>query len=416
LIEVAETLGGRTYRLPPRDLGPARVLAIVPFGLAVLGFVFIVNEYFKRAAQGQAPEWALIVAALLGAVWARIAYTLVSFAGAVWCGRNMIEVSDDGAVRALDRTGWFRIRWGRLAPGTVRRFLLKPFLPMKDASGKPMPVTLWQLNAETESGRQVWLAPGHAREVVEALADLLAKQLVLAVPEPDPTAAAVPLPAAVPAPIPVVVEEPEIPNRDVIDQPPKSRVGLERHPDGVTITVPALGVAGANGVLLFMGGLFGLVGGVVTIGFIVSLLQPNPKFNPGMIVCVVFFFVGGGLFLTGLQSALKKCVLAVVGDRLLTFETGPLGSKRREFARADLLDIACGPSQVSVNKKPLPQLQIVANDKTHIGILTGRDETELQWLATVLRQALGIPSEAPEYRKAKPGTADKPWAHHQHRS
>jgi hypothetical protein len=31
-------------------------------------------------------------------------------------------------------------------------------------------------------------------------------------------------------------------------------------------------------------------------------------------------------------------------------------------------------------------------------MLTGRDETELLWLATVLRQALGIPREAPEDR------------------
>jgi hypothetical protein len=190
----------------------------------------------------------------------------------------------------------------------------------------------------------------------------------------------------------------------VLEQPPGSRVNVERHPDGVTITVPPLGLGKANGGIIFLGLLFVVIGGFLLVGSLVALFQGNPKRPLGALIPgIVFFCVGGCFFLTSLHTGLKKVVLAVVGDKLLTFETGPLGSRRREFTRADLCDIRCGPSNISVNKKPLPQLQIITHDKTHFGTLTSRDEIELKWIATVLRQALGIPSEPRASRWSTPG-------------
>jgi hypothetical protein len=39
------------------------------------------------------------------------------------------------------------------------------------------------------------------------------------------------------------------------------------------------------------------------------------------------------------------------------------------------------------------QLQILPKNQKDITLLTGRDERELAWLATVLRRALNVPAE-----------------------
>lgn len=394
-FEVTEIVGGRLYRLPPRQLGAARSLAFAPLVLAGIGFAFIVSSYVSRAARGPLTDWQWALLTVGALSYARACYWLVSIAAAVWCGRGEIEVRDDGAVRAFDRAGWFRPRWGRVKAGTLRRLILKEFSPVKDSTGKPAaPALFWHLLAETARGRKVWLALGYPREVLAALAAKLAQPVAseLAQPVTDPVTGE---PAAAPILVPVVVEAPDAPGRDVREQPPDSRVRLERHPDGVTVTVPRLGVVKGSGGMVFMGLIFSAVGGVFTVSLIERLLNPNAGPIGGTPIGAIFLVIGVVMLVASVQAGMKRVVLAVVGDRLLTFETGPLGSRRREFTRDGLRDIACGPSNVSVNKKPLPQLQIVEVYESTVGMLTGRDETELMWIATVLRQALKLPAAPP---------------------
>ncbi len=180
-------------------------------------------------------------------------------------------------------------------------------------------------------------------------------------------------------------------NRDVLEQPSGSRVIVERHADGVTITVPPLGVRSALGGAIFIGVIFATVGGILAVMTLPELLRGNAKFNLGIVIVVVFTCVGVGIVLAAVQSGRKRVVLAIVGDRLLTYESGPLSSKRREWNRAELNDIDCGPSGVSVNNRPLPQLHIDVGDSSPIGMLTGRNLIELKWIATVLRHALRLP-------------------------
>jgi hypothetical protein len=412
-FEVVETAAGKLYRLPPRRLGALRLLAALPLLLAVVGTTFVLQFYFTRAARGPLNEWAWAIFILTGLGWARACYTLASLAAVIACGRTEIEVADNGTVWATDRVGWFRVRWGKLTPGTARKLLVSQISPVRDAAGKPLTdaVVPWHLSVETDRGRKVWLAPAHPCAVLAAVAGELAQRLALTapLPLPDPDTGE-PLPAAASVTVPVVVEELQIPSRDVLEQPPASRVVLERHPDGVTITVPRLGLAGGNGLLVVVGVIFATLGAIFTVAALLPLFQANPQRPSGVIfVGVIFFLVGSTFAILSVNAAMKRVVLAVVGDQLLTFETGPFGSRRRSFIRAELLDVACGPSNVSVNNKPLPQLQFtIVGSKTRVGLLTGRDEAELKWLATVLRQSLGIPGEAPEARKAAADPA-KPW-------
>jgi hypothetical protein len=81
-------------------------------------------------------------------------------------------------------------------------------------------------------------------------------------------------------------------------------------------------------------------------------------------------------------------VLAEVGEQLMVMQSGPLGSKRWEWPREKVARIAVGPSGMAVNDVPVLELQIHAKAGKKMGLLAGRDEAELHWLATRLRRAL----------------------------
>ncbi|MCI0699567.1 MAG: hypothetical protein L0241_00580 [Planctomycetia bacterium] len=384
-IEVIELADGKLYRLPRRQLGAWRWLVVGPIIPAVVVWGLLFNFFITRAAQGPLDElaWGLFV--LVGLLWACGCYWVVSLSAAIWCGRAEIEVTDSGAVRALDRAGWFRVCWGRLKPNTARKLILTELLPTRDSTGqlKPASEQLWQLSAEIGRVRKVWLVFAYPREILSALAEVLAERLTLDPLEPDP------------APIPVVVEEETLPSRDVLDPPTGTRVELKQHADGITLTVPPLGIFRGTGTLAVLGTFFTLVGGAVVVGMIERLLlQPNPQPPRGELVGIVFLLIGLIMVFISIQIGRKRVVLAVVGEQLLTFEAGPFRSKRRDWTRDDLFDIVCGPSGIKVNNRVLPQLQIFTGETSYVGMLTGRDETELKWIATVLRQALRLPRES----------------------
>ena len=402
-FEVTETAIGRVYRLPERHLGALHYLAALPLFVALGSATLLVQMFISRAGR-QLDEWAWSFLILTTLGWGRACYTLASLAASLWNGRTEIRVGDDTSVAAADCTGWFRLRLGKLKAGAARKLILAEIVLFTDASGKRRTVAggLWQLSVETDGGRKTRLAIGHPRGTLSPLADELASRLALAPvsrvnPETGEAVGEVEL-----APIPVVVEEPAVPNRDVFEQPADSRIEVERHPDGVTVSVPPLGVVKSGCGLLAFGTIFSIIGVTLLVSFINQQFAPAPpRGNQGPTwLGIVFLGVGVGAIVGTIHFGRKRAALAVVRDRLLTLETGPLGSRRRSFIRAELLDIACGPSNVSSNDKSLPQLQILVHGGVApVGMLTGRDETELKWLATALRQALGLPSEAPEHRK-----------------
>jgi hypothetical protein len=411
-FEVIETAGGRLYRLPQRKLGAVRFAALVPLAMVIGVCYLFVDYYLWYTAKGPMDDITLTVFVLLSLVWLGASYILITVAAITWCGHTEIEVTDGGVVRAIDRAGIFRWLWVRMQPGVARQLRITK-LTVTNSAGRqvPDPDRMWFLSAISQHGLSVWLAPSYPREVLAPLADILAKQLAIhtlaAVSDAPDSADTIPAANTSGAsvnPLPVVVEEHGIPNRDILFQPADSRAVVEKHPDGVTITLPAMGIWRSSGGVIFVGLLFAIVGGALTVGALMPMFRANPKpFGSEIFVGLIFLCIGVGAMIGTIHAGLKKCVLAVVGNRFLTFETGPFGSRRREFTRDELLDIDCGPSNVTVNKRRLPQLRIWMLGRTPpVGMLTGRDEIELQWIATVLRHSLGISGVPPEYRKPTP--------------
>jgi hypothetical protein len=400
-FEVVETDRKRIYRLPRREVGQLRLLALLPLGFIVILTVCLAGFYLRRAVLGIPDDWFWAILAVAVPGWAWMVYTGLDMTAAFWCGHSEIEVTRD-RVTSYDRAGWFGMCVAWFKRGRGLRLVLEECSPPRERSRSLLnpPFALWQLSAQGTNGKKGWLAIGYPREILVVLAEHLARVLEVT-PDAAEPALADNAPPATPTPVAVVAEA-EFPNRDILVAPPNTRVTLERHPDGLTLTVPPIGLKGRNIEPFALGAFIATVGvflaGVSVINFVQN---GNWEFAPVLVIATAFIAVGGGLTLYRLNAGRKKVVLAVVGDKFLTCETGPLGSKRREFACADLLDITCRPND------NIPDLLILTRDRTGVVLLDGREKDELRWIATVLRQALGIPSEAPGHRK--PDRPPRPW-------
>jgi hypothetical protein len=178
--------------------------------------------------------------------------------------------------------------------------------------------------------------------------------------------------------------------RECLDQPVDSLVQVESHPDGVTLTVPRAGLfSGNKGLLVFALVWLAFTGAVGAVLLSALAHEGRGTLLPA-ITLGFFILIGIAMLLTGINMSLRRAVLAVVKDRLMVLQVGPLGTRQHEWACAELQDIRTGPSSMSGSDGPVIELQIQPNGGEPFGMLAGRDEAELRWLATTLRQALGL--------------------------
>jgi hypothetical protein len=174
------------------------------------------------------------------------------------------------------------------------------------------------------------------------------------------------------------------------DQPPNSRVIHEVHDDGVTLIVPP---PGPNPFFLLgcalcaLAALFTLA--VINTGF------PGGIFS-SLVGLMVFWAIALAVFLPTYHMAYAHTAIAVVGDDLELCWSSKLRTLRRSWNRADLTDVRCGDTgwvsgSDDSNLTPIKVLHILLKGENKFGLLAGRDDAELRWIATVLRRALRLP-------------------------
>jgi hypothetical protein len=186
-----------------------------------------------------------------------------------------------------------------------------------------------------------------------------------------------------------------------LNRPANSRVNLEEHADGVTLIIPPLGLWRGSMGLFFAGLMISAVAGVISLLILPPMIAIN-QFDLPALIPVGLFFVGGLVMLTiAVHMGRRRSVIAVVGGRLMVMQTGLFGSWRREWDRDDLNTITINPCAIVVNNRPVPQLQIQPFEGARISLLTGRDETELDWIAAVLSRALKLTGEPGEFEEPK---------------
>jgi hypothetical protein len=176
-------------------------------------------------------------------------------------------------------------------------------------------------------------------------------------------------------------------------RPADSKVEFERFEGGLSIKVPAAGLWAGTGGLFFFSLLWnGFMAVFTTLG-VLALVKGKADGDLWIVglFCGAFWLIGIGLLLGSLSMARRRAGIAVADGELMILQTGLFRSQQREWAPGEVAAVRCGPSGISVNKRPVLELQIYGTDGQKFGILAGRSERELEWLAWELRQSLGAP-------------------------
>ncbi|HMP01760.1 MAG TPA: hypothetical protein PKC45_04580 [Gemmatales bacterium] len=183
-----------------------------------------------------------------------------------------------------------------------------------------------------------------------------------------------------------------------LPQPEQSTIVCERFPDGVTLTIPPVGVRrqklmGPAMVLLLVG-----------IGLLVGPYAATQLFNakpPVAFLAVmgsIVTLMGLGCLLGAINMGRRQAVLAKVGDQLWVLQTGLFGARRHEWALPDVRQIRVGPSGLKINEQAVPELKIETQSGERTGPLAGGPVEELLGLADVRARAVGLdrrPAEPP---------------------
>ncbi|MBI1248020.1 hypothetical protein GC197_09290 [bacterium] len=189
--------------------------------------------------------------------------------------------------------------------------------------------------------------------------------------------------------------------REITVQPATSSIQVEPIQGGVSLLIPAVGLLKKSNVqFLFW---FGLVWfGIALMPPVAWLLlvmlgaalpaDMTIRFAVGTVLALG---VGAASLLGGISMARCRVAIAVADGRLMIARFGLFGRKRAEWSRDEISTIGIGYSGLKIQGVPAMQLLVQSKDGTKFRALTGRDRTELDWIATTLRRELQVapPSE-----------------------
>jgi hypothetical protein len=104
----------------------------------------------------------------------------------------------------------------------------------------------------------------------------------------------------------------------------------------------------------------------------------------------IFGTVGGAFVVVALRIISTRAVIRVNGAALELAQSDWFFTRRRTWARADVAGVGLGDSNLPHSKggPAVPELQFRFAAGGHAGLLGGRDRQELEWIATVLEDAL----------------------------
>jgi len=181
--------------------------------------------------------------------------------------------------------------------------------------------------------------------------------------------------------------------------PPKgSQIKIDRFPDGLTIEIPPAGLWRGSQGLFFFAILWNGIIGIITMCILGAIVGGDAKRDNGIwalpAFLSIFWLVGIGILLAALNMGRRKAAIAVTGGTLMVIQTGIFGSKQRDWEKGDVEAVRAGPSGMTVNDRPVLELQIFDGGAGKFGMLAGRSNEELWWLAGELRAALGVADEA----------------------
>jgi hypothetical protein len=175
-------------------------------------------------------------------------------------------------------------------------------------------------------------------------------------------------------------------------RPTGSPIEVKHFEDGISITVPPAGLwKGSRGLfgfgVLWCSFMTVFSSMFLLVGANAQDVQGGDKIWIFVLVMVLFWSVSIGLLLGGINMGRRQAGLAVAGGTLMVMQIGIFGKRQREWPLASVESIAVVSSGMEVNGVPVMQLQICDADGKKLGLLAGRTDEELEWIAHELRIA-----------------------------
>ena len=388
---------GVRYILPRRQLREARTFgfALIGVGPVVTAFMmFWIAGAFGGWADAQGPgRWLGLALVLVG--MAALTPGLVPLAVGLAIVTNVLRAEVElrgGQLRAIERFG--PLRWTRKRPtGPIDRLAITgpcgepacrlPAPRRGDMRTDPAP-ELASITARGEYVKPMVIAPGYPRSVLEPLADELAAGLGA-----EPPAKRVEGGKPDVGLLDQSAGDDELPAKAIPVQPPASRAVLERRGRNLTLTVPPPGLPSLNKRLPMYCLIWNGSAAVLTAIVVLSLLSAD-EFNWWLVLFLApFWILGIGLLIGTARMGRRWTILDVVGNTLLISKGGPSGAKQRELRAAEIAAIHPGASSAKVGNIPVLELHIHLHHGERCSLLFRRNKDELEWIAAVLRNALG---------------------------
>lgn len=396
-VLVVTTPRGELYELPSRDVGCLRIVAIP---VVLVGLLFCAVGLYVSLIEGGllgvitggrmgGGKPLDLFNAVFGVPFFLSGFVPLYTGAFLYAGRSTIELRDDSLI-ATQRSGPFRWR-RKIGIADIRKFQVKS--ANMDEKQLAIGSALSALNVSLAGGRLRNLAWGYPKNDLRALADHLASRCKA------PARAklihddqqAIEVEERILGQEKFESDVPEVNEDGVPPRPTDSTVIYEPHEDGLTITVPPVGMRKASkgmlGFAIFWNGFMA----VVTTGWLFA-----GKGSDAVIVYIVFplfWLVGIAMALGAVNAGRRRAILDVVGDTLLITRKTLFKTTQQEVHRDNIKSIRRDKSGVEVNDVPVLNLQVRLHQGKKISMLSQLSNNELSWIAALLREALRVPGK-----------------------
>lgn len=387
---------GVRFALPKRQLGRIRLLGLAAVICGLLGLTFLggwmalwISAGWKVVQQGQWFGWGICAVGLCALAALRKCLALCQFglATATNGTSSEIEIRDE-TMQLYER--FLSMRWNRklqIPVSEIRTLHVGPArLPTSKADDVAIESWLGTFDCAIVAdvaGQEapVLIAPCYPPTLLEKLADRLATVL--------PVAAVVHRAETVSADGSSSDDLPALVTR-IVKRPAASDIQVESRPEGTTYRVPAAGLLkGSKGLFLFAV-VWNVFISVFFLGFAAALIkEPKMPHLLGVLFAVPFVAVGVGTMLASINMGRRKTAIVTAGSEVLVVSEGIFGKKTRRWHADQLSSVHVGPSGMSVNDVPVMELQFGAG-QGKFGVLSERNNDELQWLAVQIGLELGL--------------------------
>jgi hypothetical protein len=194
------------------------------------------------------------------------------------------------------------------------------------------------------------------------------------------------------APVEVVEETGDESERDeFLEQPADSNIRIEEHGTDLRLVVPPAGVVKGSSGLFGFAIIWSVIIGLVSAAFVYGQWSGRDDMPWYVwLILLGFWAVGGAFFVAALNMGRRTASITVARGQLVVETRSLFRGKRNEWAAGELVAVRVGGSGMEMNDEPVLELQIYSANGKKEGMLAGRDDEELRWMASRLRRALRL--------------------------